>query len=268
MAGGDVWRARIDELAIHLVGEEEEVVLLHKVAYLIHFTAGIKVAGRVVGVTNQDGTRTFVYQLLELLHFRQRESLFDGRCNRTYPGSGRDGKRHVIGISRFGHDNLVTRIEACHEREQHRFRTAGCNDYVIGCELDVVLIVIPHQLLAIAAVACTGTVLQYLTVNIADGVNRDLRRRQVGLSDIEVEYMDAPLLGCICQGSQLSDRRCGHLHSANRNCWHEFFISFYHLSRKCSDLFDTKGKQRHKNFKNLIYIKNTMLFKKNLVPLK
>ena len=46
------------------------------------------------------------------------------------------------------------------------------------------------------------------------------------------------------------------------------FISFYHLSRKCSDLFDTKGKQRHKNFKNLIYIKNTMLLKKNLVPLK
>ena len=26
--------------------------------------------------------------------------------------------------------------------------------------------------------------------------------------------------------------------------------------------------QRHKNFKNLIYIKNTILFKKNLVPLK
>ena len=46
------------------------------------------------------------------------------------------------------------------------------------------------------------------------------------------------------------------------------FISFYHLSRKCSDLFDTKGKLRHKNFKNLIYIKNTMLFKKILVPLK
>ena len=112
-------------------------------------------------------------------------------------------KRHVIGISRFGHDNLVTRIEACHEREQHRFRTAGCNDYVIGSELDVVLIVIPHQLLAIAAITGTGTVLQYLTVNITDGVNRDLRCRQVGLSDIEVEYMDAPLLGCICQGSQL-----------------------------------------------------------------
>ena len=72
-------------------------------------------------------------------------------------------------------------------------------------------------------IARAGTVLQHLTVNIANGVNRDLRRRQVGLSDIEVEYMGAPLLGCICQRSQLSDRRCGHLHSANRNCWHEFF---------------------------------------------
>ena len=175
---------------------------------------------------------------------------------------GRDGKRHVIGISRFGHDNLVTRIEACHEREQHRFRTAGCNDYVIGCELGVVLIVIPHQLLAIAAVACTGTVLQYLTVNIADGVNRDLRRRQVGLSDIEVEYMDAPVcLADLPTGSQLSDRRAGISIPRIEIVGMSFFISFYHLSRKCSDLFDTKGKQRHKNFKNLIYIKNTMLFK-------
>ena len=28
-----------------------------------HFTAGIKIAGRIVGVTNQDGTRTFMMSL-------------------------------------------------------------------------------------------------------------------------------------------------------------------------------------------------------------
>ena len=54
-----------------------------------------------------------------------------------------DGKRHVIGIKPVRVTIIVTRIEACHEREQHRFRTAGCNDDIIGGELDVVLIVIP-----------------------------------------------------------------------------------------------------------------------------
>ncbi len=40
------------------------------------------------------------------------------------------------------------------------------------------------------------------------------------------------------------------------------------LSCKSTHLFDTERQPTHKNFKNLIYIKNTMFFKKNLVPLK
>ena len=115
MAGGDVWGTRIDKLAIHFVGEEEKVVLLHEVAYLIHLATGIQITGRIIGITNQDSAGAVVYQLLELLHFRQREPLFYGRRNRTDFSAGGNGKRHIVGISRLRHDNLVTRIKTGHK---------------------------------------------------------------------------------------------------------------------------------------------------------
>src|SRR3712207_9219126 len=85
-------------------------------------------------------------------------------------------------------------------------RPAGSNDDIVGGETDVVFGVIPHQLLAIAGITCARTVFQYRAVDVAYGVNRGFRSRQIGLADIQMKHMDSPLLGCIGQRSQLSDR--------------------------------------------------------------
>ena len=226
MAGRDIGRTRINKFTVHLVREEEQIVLLHKVANLVHFTACIEVTRRIVGIANQNSTRALVNQLLELLYLGQRETLFDGRGNGAYLGSGRDGKRHIIGIGRLGNNDFIPRIEASQEREQHRLRAAGSDDDVVCSQIDIVLCIVTHQLLAVTAISRTGTVFQNFPVDVPYRFNRDFRSRQVGLTDVQVKYMYTPLLGSICQRSQFSDRRCGHLHSANRYCWHEVYLLF------------------------------------------
>ena len=71
VAGRNIRRSRIDKLTIYLVGEKEKVVLLHKVTYLIHLAASVKIAGRIIGITNKDGTCTVVNKFLELFYLRQ-----------------------------------------------------------------------------------------------------------------------------------------------------------------------------------------------------
>ena len=77
MASRNVGRTGVDKLAVHLIGEEIQVVLLHEVADLIHLTARIEVARRVVRIAYHDSLGALVDELLEALHLGQAESLLN-----------------------------------------------------------------------------------------------------------------------------------------------------------------------------------------------
>ena len=220
MAGRDVGRTRVDVLTIDLVGEEIEVVLLHDVAYLVHLAAGVEVARGVVGVTYQDGLGAFVDELLELLHLGQRETFLNGGCHGADDRPCRDGKGHVVGVCGFGHDDFVSRVQTAQEGEEHGFGTSGGDDDIVGREVDVVLLVVAHQLLAVALVALRWAVLQHGAVDVAYCVEGCLGCGQVGLTDVEVIHVYSPFLGVVSQGCQLADRRCRHFISSDRYSWH------------------------------------------------
>ena len=193
MAGRDVRRTCIDELAVNLVGEEIQIVFLYKVANLIHLSASVEITRRIVRVADEDGACTLVYQLLKLIYLRKAEALVDSRCNGAYHRSGRDGKRHVVGICWLWHDNLVARIKARKECEEHRLRTSRSDDYIVGSNVYIVLFVIVYQLLTIAQIALRRTILENRAVDILYCFNRRSWCWQVGLTDVKVIYMHTSL---------------------------------------------------------------------------
>ena len=195
MAGRDIGRARVDEFAVNLVREEEQIVLLHQIADLIHLLAGVEIPRRVVGVADQDAARAFVDELLELLDGRQRESLLDRREHGADHGARRDGEGHVVGVGGLRNDDLVARIQARHEGEQHGLRAARGDDDVVGVQANLVLLVVARELLAQGAVAVAGAVLQNRAVDPLQGVEPHPGRGQVGLSDVQVVYLRAARLG-------------------------------------------------------------------------
>ena len=153
VAGRDVGRTGVDVFAVDLIGKQVEVVFLHQVAYLVHLPAGVEIARRVVGVAYHNGPRVLVDEFLKLLHLGQRKALVDGGGDGADARAGTDGKGHIVGVSRFGNDDFVSRVQAAHEGEKHRLTTSRRDDDVVGRDVDVVLLVVAHQLLAVACIA-------------------------------------------------------------------------------------------------------------------
>ena len=125
---------------------------------------------------------------------------------------GRDGEGHVVGVGRFGNDDLVTGVEARHEGEEHRLGAPGRDDDLVGRELDLVLLVVRHELFAQRAVAVAGAVFEHLAVDVLQGLESHLGGRQVGLSDVQVVDFRTACRGGFGQRHEFADGRGRHLH--------------------------------------------------------
>ena len=242
MAGWDIRRTRIDIFAIHLVGEEVQVVLLHQVSNLVHFPACVKIACRIVGVTDHDGARTLINQFLKFLHLRQRETFLDSGGDGTNLCARRNGKGHIVGVGRLWHDNLVARVQAWQEREKHSFRTTRCNDDVVGCYLNIILGVIVYEFLAIAQITLRWWILQDVTVYLLQGIQSYLWCWQVWLSDVQMIHLRTSFLCCGSKRGEFSYWWLGHLKAANwylRHLTYLWFtdLRFYYFGCKGTKIF-------------------------------
>ena len=155
--------------------------------------------------------RAVVDQLLELLDRGQCESVLDGGHHRADHGARRYGEGHVVGVGRFGNDDFVARVEARHEGEEHGLGAARGDDDLLGREFDLVLLVIGHQLFAQRAVAVAGAVFQHLAVDVFQGFEPLLRRREVGLADVQVVDLRSPGAGRVGQRDEFAYRGGRHL---------------------------------------------------------
>ena len=224
MERGNIRRTRITELTINLVREKEQIVLLDDIANLVHLLLGIKIAGRIIGIANQDRLGPGRDQCLELLQGRQGKTLIDrGRdCldNRT----ARDSESHIVRISRFWNDNLITRIEASHKGEEDRLRTTSRNDDIIHVHMNIEFGVITHQFLPETADTLTGRILHYGPVHMTHRLQGYLWCRQIRLSDIQMINLDSPLFSLIGQRYKFSNWRSRHIDSSLRNIWHLLYF--------------------------------------------
>ena len=162
---------------------------------------------------NKYKTNEMIIEKIKWKWFNMIETFLNGGGYRTDLGSSRNGKCHVVGVCRFWHDNLITRIQARQESKQYRLWTARSDDDVIRRQVDVVFGIIARQFLSVTQISLTGTILQNLAVDVLDGINGTLWCRQVRLSNVKVIHFDSPVFSIVSQWSQLSDRRCGHLGS-------------------------------------------------------
>ena len=184
MESRDIGSTRIAKLAIDLIREEEKVIFLHQISQLVHLFLGVKITGRIVGVTNQDGFRTRCDQLLKTLKRRQRKTFVNRRRDGLDYRTTGNGKGHVVGIGRLWHDNLITGIQAGHEREEDSLRSACRDDDIVSRDMDIELVVILDQLLAETTNAFTGRILQHLPIYSTHRLQGNVWSGQIRLTDI------------------------------------------------------------------------------------
>ena len=110
--GAGVGLVAVDELAVHLVGKQEQVVLLDQVAQFGEFLVAVEGAGGVVGVADHDGLGVGGDGLLELLDGRQCEAALDVAGDGLDLSAAEFGEGVVVGVVRFGDDDFVVGVEA------------------------------------------------------------------------------------------------------------------------------------------------------------
>ena len=131
MAGRDIRRLGVDKLTIDLIGDQIEVVFLHQIAYLPHLLFGIEIARRVIGVTDEDSSGLRRDLFLKLLYRRQLKAVLDVRLHGFDHSSAGDSKRHIVRVTRVGHNDLIARIQTTHVRKHDRFRASGSDDDLV-----------------------------------------------------------------------------------------------------------------------------------------
>ena len=214
----------IAELAVHLVGKQEQVIFLHQCAHCHQILFRIEISGGVIGVAYHDGACSRRNHLLELLHMGQCKSRLNVARYRHYLRIAQFGKGVVVGVIRFGDDNLVARIQTHREGHLQRLATAGGHQYALRRDVDIVAFIVFAQLVSVTLYTGAGTVSKHLYLGLSQCLQGSLGSLNIGLANIQVIHMYSVSLGCICKGHQFADCRLGQL------------ISFFRYGRHNNNL--------------------------------
>ena len=177
---------RVDELAVGLVADDEQVMLLGDVDHQAHLLGREHRTGGVAGVGAHDGAGVLVDERLDARAVGVAVALL---------GAGRDGAdlraagidhRIVVGVERLGDQDLVVVVEDAVHRDLQ------CLGASVGDE-DIALVKV-HVELGIVALdgvdqlgdAGRGCVLQHGQVEVLDRVEERLGRLDIGLADVQM----------------------------------------------------------------------------------
>ena len=220
----------VAELAIHLVGKEEQVVLLDQSCNFQQLLVRIEITRGVVGVADHNGLGARRDDLLKVLDWRQCKACLDVARYGDNLGVAKLGEGVVVGVIGFGYDNLVAWVEADGESHLKGLAAAGGDEHLVGCHVDTVAVVVVAKGAAIAEDACRVAVFQntfavrQFTGLFGQSGQGSFGGLDVGLADIEMVHVDATLFGGVRERDEFTDCRLRQLHSFIRNAWHNLLF--------------------------------------------
>ena len=201
--------AVVGELAVDLVRDDVEVVLLRQLGRSLQLLLGVDGARRVAGVREPEGPRSGRDELLDHLHGGQVEALLGPR------GDGDDLRQRGVG------EGVVVRVEGLRQQ----YLVAGVADGLHGegegfaaavGDVDVVPVVrdVPGVVVGADGVAqlvapLRGGVGDGVHLEAADGVKIPLGRLDVRLADVEVKDLLALGLRLVGVGDEAANGGCG-----------------------------------------------------------
>ena len=218
---GEIRFAVIAKFAIHLIGEQKQIVFLYNLGQGFQLGFGVEITRGVVGIANQDGLGFGRNHLLKFFDGRQGKAVFDFGDDGARNHPGRNGKPVVVGVERLGNDHFVAGVHAGHKGKENAFRTAVGNENFVFGDMNVVFLVVFHQTFAQREIAGRVAVFHQGQFVIAHRVERHVGRNDVGLTDIEVMNFDAAFFGRIGKRHQLPNGGSRHFLCFFRNSRHD-----------------------------------------------
>ena len=199
--------AVVDELAVDLVADEIEVMLLGDIRQQAQLLLRQDGAGGVARVGDQKRPGVFVDERLDLLPGGVAVAVLGPGMDRADTASRRTDKGMVIGIEGLGDNDLTALVEDTKHGHEKRLTAAGGNEDVAAVKIHPQTgVVTPHRLNE-GRDAGGRRVGQDAFAVARDGVEIDLRGLNVRLADIQGVDGDAALSRRLRKGVELADGR-------------------------------------------------------------
>ena len=198
--------AAVDELAIHLVADDEQVVLLGDVGHELQLLLGEDGAGRIAGVCEQYRAGVLVDACLDALAHGELIALL-GLCGHGADSRAGEGdKGRVVGVKRLGNNDLIALVKDAGERYLERFRAAGRDEHLLIGYRSIYLAVVIDNGIDHLGNAVGRSIRQNRLREILHGFKVRLGSRYIGLADVQMINLFALLDSLGGVGRELSHR--------------------------------------------------------------
>ena len=187
--------AAVGELSVHLVADDEEVMLLRNVEHQVQLLRSEHVAGRVAGVRYHDGAGVLVYARLDPLAVSVEIALL-GVGRHGADGRAREGDGGmVVRIERFRDDDLVAVVEQAGHRELQSLAAAGGGQDIAVLKLHAYAGVVMLHCVKELGHADRRRVGEHGLGEISERFEKYVRRFNVGLADVQMINFNTAFFG-------------------------------------------------------------------------
>ena len=187
--------AAVGELSVHLVADDEEVMLLRNVEHQVQLLRSEHVAGRVAGVRYHYGAGVLVYARLDPLAVGVEIALLGigrhGADSRAREGDG----GVVVRIERLRNDDLVAAVEQAGHRQLQCLTAAGGRQDLAVLKLHSYAGVIVLHRVEELGHADGRRVGEYGFGEISERFEKYVRRFNVGLADVQMINFNTAFFG-------------------------------------------------------------------------
>ena len=101
----------VHKLSVNLIGDDEDIVLDGQCCNRFKFIFAVEVAGRVAGVTQEDGPCFRPNKRFQMADWGQSKVVFNARNHRLHHRTKGCGKTHVIGVIGLRDNDFLTGIK-------------------------------------------------------------------------------------------------------------------------------------------------------------
>lgn len=205
--GGNTKLVVIAEFPVHLVADQEQVVLLGDVGDHPHFLLIQHNTGGIAGVGDHDGPGIGGDQALDPLPVGIAVALpgISGQSADNAAGCVNEGG--IVGIVGFGDDDLGVGVQDGQAGEQQGFTATGGDQDVIVLQLYAQFLIVVLYSVDQNGAAGRGLIFQSAVAELMDRLIEGRGGGQIGLADVQMINFFAFLLGCHSQRVELPHGR-------------------------------------------------------------
>ena len=187
----------VGELPVHLVADDEQLMLPGNIQHQLQLILGQHRAGGVAGVGDHDGTGVLIDAGFHAGPVGVGVTLLRLGGHRVNGGAGQGDGGMVVGIEGLRDDDLIAVVQNGGHDHLQGLAAAGGRQDIAPLQLHTDALVVGAYRVQQHGDTAGGSVGQDRVMEILNGLVENIRGLNIGLADVQMVDLDSALSGCV-----------------------------------------------------------------------